>query len=783
MKFVLTSLAVPSHLWTMIAPTARLLRSAGHEVAIATGSAMSADVARIGVSMISLESMLDHAQLADEPDLAREAGYDGRGGLLDPGATPGSAFGRFLAGVLAERAAAELIEKAADWPPDLVVRESLEFAGVLLAEHLGVPLVTLDIAPLAITRDPDILPWLNRSRAALGLPVTDDLSSVTNGRWAGWLPPDWKPSAPQPGDYRHYQAPGDDERSAVDPGGRPFVLAAFGSLVRQTVGADSSPMHRIVEALGGLACTAVVALGDNAAVASWTGPRPANVKLTGFADQRLLLRSCDLLVTHAGFGSLREALTVGVPMVALPLHSEQPENAQRLAELGVAVALDPADATPEEIRRACVTVMFDPRYRTAATKWHDKVAALPTAEAFVRDLETLAGGSEVKDFTIDIPGRVLDDLRGRLRAARLPDQLRGTRHSMGFDGAYLREILDYWADDFDWRVAEERLNRFANQTVRIAGTTLHFVHARSPHRQALPLLMLHGWPSSYVQMLDIIPMLTHPTSGRPSFDVIAVSLPGYGFSEIPKSPGMTFPAIADLLHRLMSEVLGYGRYGIRASDLGFGVANAIAAANPAVIVGIHASGTNPTLPAPLPDDLTEEERRFVADAQRWNANEMAYLQLQASKPQTLGAALNDSPAGLAAWIGEKFWRWTDNNGAIEDAIHRDAFLTNLTIYWATRTITSSIRLYYEAIRDPAGWQPAPVPIGYLMADGDMFPTPRSWVERQGPVAHWTTTARGGHFLEWEQPQTVAADLHGFFGALSPRLGSGRARLHEDRGYG
>jgi pimeloyl-ACP methyl ester carboxylesterase len=180
------------------------------------------------------------------------------------------------------------------------------------------------------------------------------------------------------------------------------------------------------------------------------------------------------------------------------------------------------------------------------------------------------------------------------------------------------------------------------------------------------------------------------------------------------------------------------------------------------VVGIHTSGTNPSLPSEVPGDLSPEEEEFVAAARAWNTTEMAYLQLQASKPQTIGAALNDSPAGLAAWVGEKFWRWTDNHGKIEDAISLDGFLTNLTIYWVTQTITSSMRLYYEAFRDPAGWSTPQVPVGYLMADHDMFPTPRSWVERQGPVTHWATTPRGGHFLEWEQPGTVADDLRSFF---------------------
>lgn len=191
----------------------------------------------------------------------------------------------------------------------------------------------------------------------------------------------------------------------------------------------------------------------------------------------------------------------------------------------------------------------------------------------------------------------------------------------------------------------------------------------------------------------------------------------------------------------------------------------MALAYPDAVIGSDTGGTNPFLPPEIPADLTPEEAQHVADAQAWAQSEMAYLQLQASKPQTIGAALNDSPAGLAAWIGEKFWRWSDNQGRIEDAIPLDAFLTNLTIYWATETITPSMRLYYETFRAPPAWGAPAVPVGYLMPRRDMFPTRRSWIERQGPVGHWTETAEGGHFMEWEEPETVAADLRAFFGPL------------------
>jgi pimeloyl-ACP methyl ester carboxylesterase len=192
----------------------------------------------------------------------------------------------------------------------------------------------------------------------------------------------------------------------------------------------------------------------------------------------------------------------------------------------------------------------------------------------------------------------------------------------------------------------------------------------------------------------------------------------------------------------------------------------MALAYPEAVIGSHTGGTYPYLPPELPSDLSEAEQRFVADARVWIATEMAYYQLQATKPQTIAAALTDSPAGLAAWLGEKFWRWTDNEGRIEDAISMDGFLTNLTVYWVTGTIGPSMRSYYESARAEAAWGTPPVPVGYLMPVHDMFPTPREWIERQGPVSHWTEAQAGGHFLEWEEPELVAGDLRAFFGPLA-----------------
>lgn len=373
-------------------------------------------------------------------------------------------------------------------------------------------------------------------------------------------------------------------------------------------------------------------------------------------------------------------------------------------------------------------------------------------------------------YVIDVPQDILDDLRARLEHTRWPDEIDGAGWDYGTNLAFLREIVGHWHDGFDWRTQERRLNRFANFRAEVDGIGIHFIHERGTGPNPVPLLMLHGWPSSFVQMLDILPLLTDPGShggdaSSPSFDVVAASLPGYGFSDRPTTPGMSTARIAPLMHTLMTDVLGYERYGLRGSDLGAGVSAQIALAHPEAVIGHHTGGTNPWV-QDVPDDLTEEEQTFVDNVQAWSQAEMAYAMEHSSKPQTLAYGLNDSPAGMARWILEKFQRWSDNDGDLRSRFSTDALLTNLTIYWVTETIGSSLRLYYETVRDPGGWGRAEVPTAMLMPRKDMFPTPRSWVERTSRVDRWTEIDRGGHFLEWEEPVLVADDLRAFFGPLT-----------------
>jgi pimeloyl-ACP methyl ester carboxylesterase len=370
----------------------------------------------------------------------------------------------------------------------------------------------------------------------------------------------------------------------------------------------------------------------------------------------------------------------------------------------------------------------------------------------------------VRPFRIAVPVEVLEDLRQRLERTRWPDEVDGAGWDYGTDTVYLRELAEYWRDGFDWRAREAELNRFEQYRAEVDGIGLHFLHVRGERQNPIPLLMLHGWPSSFVQMLDIIPLLVR---GEPAFDVVVPSLPGYGFSDISKDRGMSTSRMAYLLAELMTDVLGYSQFAARGSDLGGGVLRQLALAQPDILIGLHLSGTSP-VPTPVPENLSPAEQIFVKNRQQWNQQEMAYFMLHTTKPQTLANALNDSPAGLASWIIEKFRRWSDCGGELESRYSKDEMLTNLTIYWATGTINSSMRLYYETAGDPGKQAYIEVPTGLLMSPKDMFPTPREWVERSHNVVHWRETDRGGHFLEWEEPELVANDLREFFKSLRNR---------------
>lgn len=372
----------------------------------------------------------------------------------------------------------------------------------------------------------------------------------------------------------------------------------------------------------------------------------------------------------------------------------------------------------------------------------------------------------IDPFQIRVDPSVLDDLRRRLIATRLPDQIDGTAWEYGISIDYVRELVAYWRDAFDWRAQEARLNALAHFRTRIDGQSIHFIHARSARADALPLLITHGWPGSVVEFLDVIPRLTDPAAhgggAGDAFHVVAPSLPGYGFSEPTRTRGWDARRIARAFIELMRR-LGYARYGAQGGDWGAQVATRIAALDAEHCAGLHLNmpiASRPTDPVAL----TDEEQADLAAMGQFQREESGYALEQGTKPQTLGVALNDSPAGLLAWIVEKFRSWSDCGGHPENSYTRDQLITNVMMYWVTQTITSSARLYWE--HQHAGEHAAAgyvaVPTGVARYPKEVLRFPRSWVERCYNVTHWSVMPRGGHFAAMEQPALFAEDLRTFF---------------------
>jgi len=400
------------------------------------------------------------------------------------------------------------------------------------------------------------------------------------------------------------------------------------------------------------------------------------------------------------------------------------------------------------------------------------LACLVFFVACAAPLISRAESAMAEPYRIQVPDEVLKDLKARLRNTRWPDQIEGSGWDYGTDTKYLKELVGYWANDFDWRAQEKKLNTFHHYRANIDGLRIHFIHEKGKGPNSIPVLMLHGWPSTFVQFQKIIPLLTDPAAhGAPnaqSFDVVVASLPGYGFSDIPTERGFAIRAIAEHMTKLMTETLGYKRFALRGSDIGGSVTQQLAIAHPDIVIGAHVSGLLRGVPIQGEGPPSEAEQKFNHAMQAWQATEMAYANMHGQKPQTLAVGLNDSPAGLASWIVEKFQSWGDTKGNVESRFSKDELLTNLTIYWATNTITSSVRLYYEFGREKQLPGKVPVPTALLIATHDMVPPPREVSERMYNVARWNKTDVGGHFLEWEEPQLVAEDMRAFFGSLPGR---------------
>jgi pimeloyl-ACP methyl ester carboxylesterase len=368
---------------------------------------------------------------------------------------------------------------------------------------------------------------------------------------------------------------------------------------------------------------------------------------------------------------------------------------------------------------------------------------------------------DVVPFVIDVPQADLDDLNERLRRTRWPDPETPGDWSQGVPLDYTRRLCEYWRDHYDWRATEARLNQFPQFTTEIDGLPIHFLHVRSPHPDALPLVMTHGWPGSIVEFGKVIGPLTDPTAhggdAADAFHLVCPSLPGYGFSGKPAEPGWDVPHVADAWDTLMTR-LGYPRYAAQGGDWGSQVTTALGVRHADHLAGIH---LNMVGAAPDPDtmnDLTEREQDALAAMRHYAKCDSGYSKQQSTRPQTIGYGLTDSPAGLCAWIIEKFWSWTDCDGDPANVLTWDEMLDNVMLYWLPATGASAARLYWESFGHPVRDQ-VHAPTACSIFPKEILRPSRRWAEKQFPNLHyWNELTRGGHFAAFEQPATFTTEV-------------------------
>lgn len=376
---------------------------------------------------------------------------------------------------------------------------------------------------------------------------------------------------------------------------------------------------------------------------------------------------------------------------------------------------------------------------------------------------------EITDFTINVSNDDIADLKRRLSQTRWPDQIPDTQWRYGAKTEYIQSLCEYWANDYDWRKHESELNRYPQFITEIDGHDIHFIHAKSAHKNATPLLVSHGWPGTVVEFLKVIAPLIDPEAhggkAEDAFHVICPSLPGYGFSSTTRREQIDTLAMAEMFAELMSR-LGYEKYIAQGGDWG-----ALITSNIGVIDADHLYGIHLTMPFgyAMTEDphegLSAEEIKDLATVAHFDAQETGYQKIQSTKPQTLGVGLNDSPAGLCAWITEKFYSWMDCDGDIESVLDRDVLLTNISVYWFTQSICSSTRLYYEVIQNPRLKfleQPVTVPTGVARYPKEIMLFPRKWCENvYSDIVQWTAFEKGGHFVAMERPDEFVNEIREF----------------------
>jgi microsomal epoxide hydrolase len=370
-------------------------------------------------------------------------------------------------------------------------------------------------------------------------------------------------------------------------------------------------------------------------------------------------------------------------------------------------------------------------------------------------------------FRIEFSDRAVDDLHRRIDATRWPEIAVDEGWTAGTNDAVLRDLVRYWRREYDWFAVQERLNRLAHLRGPIEGEELHCVVYTGPgSERRTPLLLLHGWPGSFVEFLEAAELLAAGVDGEPGFDLVVPSLPGFAFSEAPRERGMHPGKVAHRMHLLM-QALGYERYGVQGGDWGGIIAPALALQHPDAVIGMHVNFGIGGPPPPAGTEPSAEERAYREHRQRFEAEETGYSRIQGTRPQTLAYAQHDSPVGLLAWILEKFWVWSDHAEDLWETFDRDALLTNVMLYWLTGSILPAARIYYETshAREPFLGGRVTVPTGYARFPGEPFNPPREVMERSVNLVHYSEPEHGGHFAAMEQPALFARDVSAFFTSL------------------
>lgn len=372
-------------------------------------------------------------------------------------------------------------------------------------------------------------------------------------------------------------------------------------------------------------------------------------------------------------------------------------------------------------------------------------------------------------FLIEASDEDLEKLHQKLKSIKWADSRNDSSWEFGTSKTVLKSFVDYWIEGYDWKSQEREINSYPQFKCRIDDVDIHFFHVRGKGKNPMPIILTHGWPDSFIRYQKVIPLLTDPErfgrSPNDSFDVVIPSLPGFGFSSLPDSRGLNNADIADLWKKLMTEKLGYNKFGALGGDIGSGVTRYLASKYPEFLTAIHLTDVGIIKDiafASNNDNLSQEEIQYKQTALQWISQEGAYMSIQSTKPQTLAYAISDSPIGLAAWILEKFYSWSDCNGNFENRYTIDELLNNIMVYWLGNSIGTSIRMYYENTHSLPKLGKIEVPTGLAIFPKDVLLPPRKWVENNLNLIHWTEMPQGGHFTAMEAPELFAEDVMTFY---------------------